>query len=165
MEIWQLLVKSNTVNFIIVLSCVLFICSKLNISDKLNSIKEEIKNFVDTSTNEKIDSENKLKQIKNKIDELPREIEEMQMTAKNNIEGIKNRIENEIVEKKQDIDNNVSRILNLETKKFKSKLTNALTEASINLAKDNAINQLKNNRELHNRYIYEAIEELNGIIL
>ena len=69
----------------------------------------------------------------------------------------------EIEEKKKDIENNAKRILGLETKKFKSHLSGVLSQASIDLAKKNALEQLNNNRELHDRYINEAIDEIDRI--
>ena len=65
--------------------------------------------------------------------------------------------------KKKDIENNAKRILGLETKKFKSHLSSVLSQASVDLAKKNALEQLENNRELHDRYINEAIDEIDRI--
>ena len=96
---------------------------------------------------------------------MPQETDEIKKSAKNNVENISQKLENELEEKMSDIDNNTNRILNLETKKFKSKLTLILSETSINLAEENAINQLENNRDLHDKYIYEAINELDRIDL
>lgn len=165
MEIWKLLVESNTINFLIVLSVILFIAKKMNISEKINNIEDEIKNFVDASTDEKKNSEVELKKIEDKIKLLPCEIEDMNKTAQINIESITQGIENQVIEKKKDIDGNANRILNLETKKFKSKIINTVTEASINLAKENAIKQLENNKELHCHYIEEAINEIDKVKL
>ena len=70
-----------------------------------------------------------------------------------------------VKEQMLDIDNNSKRIMNLETKKFKSNLTMRLSEVSVNLAMENAVNQLKNNRELHDKYISEAIEQIDKAVL
>ena len=50
-------------------------------------------------------------------------------------------------------------------KKFKQKLTSVLSEKSVEIAKENAVNQLRENTELHNKYIDNAIEELDRISL
>ena len=83
----------------------------------------------------------------------------------NNIESLAKKSESDIEEKKTDIDNNVNRIMDLETKKFKSRLTALLSEASVNLARDNAVKQLENNRQMHDKYIEDAIEEIDGMII
>ena len=121
-EIWQLLIKSNTINFLIVLGIIIFLVAKLNISSKIDALRNEIKNFVDASVQEKENAQKELDKIKEKIVHLPDEIKDIEDTAQKNIKGIEQKIEVEIQEKMQDVENNAKRILNLETKKFKSKL-------------------------------------------
>lgn len=164
-EIWQLLIKSNTINFLIVLGIIIFLVAKLNISSKIDALRNEIKNFVDASVQEKENAQKELDKIKEKIVHLPDEIKDIEDTAQKNIKGIEQKIEVEIQEKMQDVENNAKRILNLETKKFKSKLSGILSEASIKLARQNAIEQLEQNRELHDKYINEAIDEIDRISL
>lgn len=165
MNIIHIILESNLLNFVIVLGIIIFLIYKINLKQKLEKIRNNITDFVEESSNEKNISENELNEIKNKIKKLPQETDEIQKSAKNNVENISQKLENELEEKMSDIDNNTNRILNLETKKFKSKLTLILSETSINLAEENAINQLENNRDLHDKYIYEAINELDRIDL
>ena len=162
-EIWQIIVQSNTLNFLIVLAVVLFIVSKLDVKSKREAIKDEIKTYVDNSSQEKESAKKELDEINEKIKHLPDEIADIKQSAENNIRGIEKRINEEIEEKKKDIENNAKRILGLETKKFKSRLSGILSQASIDLAKNNALEQLNNNRELHDRYINEAIDEIDRI--
>jgi len=164
-EIWQLLIKSNTINFLIVLGIIIFLVAKLSISSKIEVLRDEIKKFVDASVQEKENAQKELDEIKEKIVHLPDEIKDIKDTAQKNIKGIEQKIEVEIQEKMQDVENNAKRILNLETKKFKSKLSGILSEASIKLARQNAIEQLEQNRELHDKYINEAIDEIDRISL
>ena len=164
-DIWQLIIHSNIVNFIIVLMMIKWLFSKVNLSEKLEKLKEEIKSYVDKSTEEKEDAEKSLEAIKQKIEHLPAEIEDIKVTAQNNIDGIAKRIEFEIEDKKRDIENNANRILNLEIKTFKEKLTSRISQVSVDLSRKNAIEQLSNNRELHNKYIYDAIDEIDRLSL
>ena len=164
-EIWQLIIQSNTLNFLIVLAVVLFIASKLDIKTKLEKLRSEIQIFVDESSKEKENSLKTLNEVNEKIKHLPEEIADIKKTAENNVRGIEQRINSEIQEKMTDIENNAKRILGLETKKFKSKLSGILSQASIDLARKNAEEQLQNNRELHNKYINDAINEIDRINL
>lgn len=165
MDIIQILIQSNSLNFIVVLLVVIFILKKMNIKQKFEDIKNQITNYVNESEKEKEISEKGLLEIKNKVEKLPAEIDLIERSVQRSINNFEKKSEKEIQEKCKDIDNTAKRLLNLETKKFKSKLTGILSETSVNLAEDNAINQLKNNRELHDKYIYEAINELDGINL
>ena len=128
-------------------------------------MREQIKNYVEDSSNELNLAEKELNAVSEKLKNLPNETSEINISAKNNIENVTQRIEEEIQDKMHDIDNNAKRILNLEIKQFKSKLTGILTEKSIELAKENAMEQLKTNPQLHKNYIDEAINEIDRINL
>lgn len=164
-NILQLLIHSNTLNFIIVLAILILLVVKLNLKDKIEFLKEEIKDYVESSYKEKAKAEEDLASIKNKIEELPKEIENIKESAENSVKSIGEKIRIEVVDKKQDIANNAERIFNLETKKFKQKLTTILSEKSVEIARENALNQLNENKDLHNKYIDTAIEELDRISL
>lgn len=164
-DIWQIIVQSNTFNFIVVLTVVLFIISKLDVKSKIEHLRNDIKSYVDKSTEEKEDAEKSLDEINQKLKHLPEEIEDIKVSAQKNIDGIAKRIEFEIEDKKKDIENNANRILNLEIKTFKEKLTGRLSLVSVDLSRKNAIEQLQNNRELHNKYIYDAIDEIDRLSL
>lgn len=158
-------IQSNTLNFIIVLACLVWIILKLDIGSKLEDAKNLVKSYVNEAENEKLNAEKSLAEINLKVQKLPEEIKEIERSVKNSIDSLASKSKKDIEEKIRDIDNNVSRIMDLETKKFKSKLTSILSEASVNLAKDNALKQLENNREMHDKYIYEAIDEIDGMNL
>lgn len=164
-DIWQIIVQSNTFNFIIVFAVMVYIAVKLDVKSKIETLRAEIRTYVDKSSEEKMSAEKSLNEINEKIKHLPDEIEDIKNSAQNNIKGISQRIEFEIEDKKKDIENNANRILNLEIKTFKEKLTGRLSQVSIDLSRKNAIEQLQNNRELHNKYIYDAINELDRIDL
>ena len=164
-DIFNLLIHSNTLNFLIVLAILVFIVVKLNLKEKIEVLRDEIKTYVETSVNEKNVAEQNLSLIKEKIQRLPEEIEDIQKSTENSVKSIGEKIRADIEEQKQDISNSAERIFNLETKKFKQKLTSVLSEKSVEIARDNAISQLKENKELHSKYIDNAIDELDRIVL
>lgn len=162
-DIIQLLINSNTLNFIIVIFVLAILFVKLNLKEKIELLQDEIKNYVDTSFQEKETAEKSLSSINEKIENLPVEIESIKISTENSVKSIGEKIRAEVVEQKRDIENNAERIFNLETKKFQQKLTAILSEKSVEIAKENALNQLKENKNLHNKYIDTAIEELDRI--
>ena len=164
-DIIQTFIQTNSLNFIIVLAVLIFILSKLKINEKINKLRDDIKSYVDNSTSEKALAQKELEETEEKIKHLPEETQLIETSAENNIKGLEQKIKREIEDKKNDIKTSADRILNLEIKQFKAKLTSILSEKSVILAKDNAIEQLKNNRELHNKYIDEAIEEIGRVSL
>lgn len=164
-DILHLLIHSNTLNFLIVLSILVVIFVKLNLKEKIEVLRDEIRTYVDTSVQEKNVAEQNLSLIKDKIKKLPEEIEDIKKSTENSVKSIGEKIRADIDEQKQDIANSAERIFNLETKKFKQKLTSVLSEKSVEIARYNAIEQLKGNSQLHNKYIDNAIDELDRISL
>ena len=164
-DIFHLIIHSNLINFLIVLGIIIVLVVKLNLNGKIEVLRDEIKTYVDTSVQEKEVAEQKLSSIKQKIEELPSQIKDIEIKTENSVKSIGEKIKADIQEQKQDISNNAERIFNLEMKKFKQKLTSALSEKSIEIARENAVKQLNENNELHNKYIDSAIDELDGISL
>lgn len=161
----EILLYSNTLNFIIVLLVIAIICKKTDVNKSIEKLQKNIKSYVDNSVSEKELAELELKNTETRINELPTELSEIKTNAENNVKNLENKLKREAENKKQDIKNNADRILNLEIKTFKEKLTGKLSQASIVLAENNAKEQLKNNTYLHNKYIEYAIDEINRINL
>ena len=149
----------------IVVIILAFIFYKLNIKQKLENLQKEIKAYVDSSTDEKELAQKELAKSEQAVEKLPSDIDKIKKDTDNSLKNIENKVYNETEEQKKDIANNAQRLLNLETKKFYSKLISILSEKSVDLAKENAIEQLNQNKDLHKAYIDEAINELDKINL
>lgn len=155
----------DILNYTLLILALSVLFYKMDVNKKLSQLKENIKKYVEDSENEKTVSIQNLNKINEKIEKLPLEIQDIENAAKANVNGLKEKIQREIELKKKNMDETSNRLLSLESKNFKQKLTGMLTAASVKLARDNAIEQLKDNEELHNQYIQQAIRELDEIEL
>ena len=164
-DLLNILIHSNTLNFFILVCILCFLLYKLNINSYIENITSDIKCFVDDSVSEKEKSEKALEEIQAKIQNLPREIDKINLSAELSVKNIAEKFKAETESKKLDIKNNADRLMNLEIKNFNSKLSNILSEKSVDLARQNAISQLNNNLVLHNIYIEKAIDDIDRIIL
>lgn len=164
-DFFHLLLQSNIFNFILVVAIIFYLVRKFDLKQKIENLANEIKSYVDESEHEKLDAENELKNINDQIVKLPSEIDSINRSADNSLKSLSEKVRAEIESQKQDILNNAERLLNLETKKFKSKLVGILSEKSVELVQQNTINQLNSNRNLHKKYIDNAISELDRINL
>lgn len=165
LEFINLLIKSNTINFLIVAGLLVFACIKLNVKGKLENKAEEIKSYVETAQKEKEEAQKKLDFINGKIDKLPYVTARIDKSTENSIKSFENKVQRDIAAEKEDINSNANRIFKLETAKFKDRLGNLLSQKSVDLAKQNAIEQLKKNPELSDYYINKAIDELDEVNL
>ena len=168
-EFIEYILFSNVINFAIIVAIFVFVFTKTNagkqIFSAINDIPKQIENFVNSSIKEKENTLKALDNINEQLKHLPEEINDINQSAENNIRNLESKFKQEIEQKKKDIEVNGNRILNLETKKFQQKLTGILSEVSVKLAKENAEKQLKDNRNLHNKYIDKAINGIDGIDL
>ena len=162
-EFIQIIIKSNTLNFVIVVVLICFLLAKLKIGNKLQNLADSIKSYVDTSENEKSDAERKLNIINNKVSKLGEVEERIKKSTQNSINNYENKVQIDIENQKSDISKTSERLLRLETKKFKNKLTDLISMQSVDVARENAIKNFQNNKELQNLYINKAIKELDGI--
>lgn len=160
---------SNVINFAIIVALFIVVFTKTNFGKQMisvvNDIPKKIENIVSSSIDEKENSLKKLDNVNEQLKHLPDEIKDINQSADNNIKNLAVKFQNEIEQKKQDIEVNGKRILNLETKKFQQKLTGIISEVSVKLAKENAEVQFKNNPNLHNKYIENAINGIDEISL
>ena len=87
MDFVNLIIKSNTLNFIIVAAVIVFLVIKMNVKQKLENTRDDIKNYVNASEEEKRNAELSLDNIKEKINKLPEEIEKINKSAKNSVQS------------------------------------------------------------------------------
>lgn len=168
-EALELILYSNILNLAIIVYAFIYACTKTKFGAKLssviNSIPQKIADYVNSSIQEKENSIKTLDNVNEQINHLPDEIQDINQSADNNIKNLEIKFQNEIEQKKKDIEINGKRILNLETKKFQQKLTGIISEVSVKLAKENAQKQLNEKKYLHNKYIDNAIDSIDEINL
>lgn len=164
-EIIQTILQSNIINFLIVLAFLIFLVYKINLSEKLEKVREEITSYIEASEKEKQNAQEELNRINDKIEKLPAVVERIKKSTERNIKNLEENSNKSAEIQKKDISRNAQRLFNLETKKFKTELSNILSEHSIRIARENAVKQLEENPNLHDKYIEDAIEEIDRITL
>ncbi len=75
-NLWNLILESNTFNFVVLVVILVIVMQKLHISDKLEDIKHEIIDKIEKSKQAKEDAAYSLADAKTKIEHLEEDIEE-----------------------------------------------------------------------------------------
>ena len=153
MEIWALIVKSNTFNFLIMVIIMIAVLKGIHIGQLLENAKTKIKEKIDLSSKTKEDSVSKLAKAHAAISNIEDEIEEIFSKNDENIENIKSKIEDETSKK----------LITLEEDKIFSNLSKQTALASIELAKNHIIKTLEEKPEYHDNFISESINELDEV--
>lgn len=165
LEIWDLIVKSNTFNFVLLVAIFCFIFKKIDISKILDKLQTDIVNTIENVKNNKNLAGIKLSKAKDSIKNLDKDIElqmeQANITAKSITDNIFQTAEKNI----ELINKNIDKVIATEEKTISSALTEKTAEAAILIAENHIVTTLRNRPELHNKYIEESIQELDRIEL
>lgn len=162
-EFWNLILESNTFNFIILVVLFVIVAQKLNIADAVSKLKDEIVNAIENS---KLAKENALKHYndaKSKIEHIEDEISEKLSLANKQADNVAESIAEATARKIKQIEENVKKVSEAEGKTLIAELTGNTARESIDLARKYVKSRLKNEPDLHNRYIEESIDELDKV--
>lgn len=162
---WNLIVQSNTFNFIVMLVILAIIWQKLNLSASLEKMKSDIAAFIENSKKEREESEKQLLTTKKSVENLDVEIrasiEKSKVLAQNVFDEIQAMAQKNI----EKIEANVDKIIDNETRKVNTKLSQSTATSAINLATSKLKEMFEQNPELHTQHINAAIETLDRIKL
>ena len=160
---WNLIVESNTFNFIVLLLIFAVLFKKLNVSGAVEKIKQDIINAIDNAKAERENAKNKLMEAQKSIEQIEEDIKQRLEEASSKGDGIAKQILANTEEQVKLIENNIARVINAEEKTLSAQMTKKTLNASIELAKQHIKNILENNEELHNKFIDESIENIDRV--
>lgn len=162
-ELFTTLLYSNTFNFLILVAIFVIVLKKINAKQAFISMRDEIKNRVEKSENEKSLAHTELRKTEDELKELPKELEKIISDAKISAENISKDIDAKGKEELRKIEKQERKAIRFEEKKFNEKLASLTSTVAVDLAKNNAVEQLCKNPELHGKYIDEAIMGLDKV--
>ncbi len=165
LEIWDLIVKSNTFNFVLLVAIFCFIFKKINISKILEKLQNDIINAIENVKNSKNIADLKLSKAKESIKNLDKDIENQMAQANKTAQSIADTIFQNTDKSIELINKNVDKVISTEEKSLSSALTEKTAQAAILIAQNHIITTLINRPDLHERYINESIQELDRIQL
>lgn len=164
-EIWDLIVKSNTFNFVLLVAIFVYFASKLDFSKILAKLQQDIINAIEAVKNNKKLAGEKLEKAKDSVKNLDSEIELEIKQANDTARAISETIFGTAGKRIETINNNVAKSIRNEEKSLSDKLTEKAASAAVALAKNHIINTLKARPDLQDKYINESIQELDRIQL
>lgn len=160
MSLWDMILETNTFNFVILLIILAVLYHVLHISQMLENLKNSIITSIENAKFEQANARNRLKDAQTNYDRLGDEIKAREEETIMKSNAIKSKILQDADFKIDAINKNAINMIAAEEKTINAKLTERTLKASIKLAKEIIINKLKENPELHNKFIDESIGEL-----
>lgn len=162
-KIWNIIVESNTFNFIVFALIFVWILKKINIKEIINSLQQKIIKIIDEAKKEHEDAQNELLNAEKAVENLGVELKNIVDDAHKSAEVIGEKILNEAKKQIASIESNAKKVIEAEEKLLISKLTKSTSQASIETAKLHIKNVLEQTPTLHEKYINESIDELDRL--
>lgn len=155
--------RTNLFNFIIFASIIAYIFVKLDVMGMLERGKDEVADSVNSSTEAKETSETNLKTIQDKLSKLGEEIDNIIKTSGYNADIVGEKIIDDANKSTLVIKENSEKLVENKTQLLKNELLKLASVASVEIAKNHIIDELNNNKDLHNKLIDESVDALNYV--
>ena len=159
--LFESILKTNVINFIIVISTLVWIFKKANLGALIQKLTDDIKLSVEKSSSNAQDAISQYKSTKKAVKDTPKLQEEIISQAKSNAQNIKEKIEQKTLLEKNELIKSIEKIISNQQEKYKKLTINEIYKASINIAKEEVQKRLDENN--HQKIIEKSIEELDKI--
>ncbi len=163
MEIWKIIVQSNTFNFIIMIVLFAFIIKKCKLNQKLDETIVNIKETIEKSEDFKNASLKELSEADEKTKNIAEEIKEIEQKGEQNLKNIEEKLNKDSEIQINSIKLNAEKIIDAKEKEIVSDITKKTILTSIEVAKKHIINLLKNHPEYHQSFVKQSIKELDRL--
>lgn len=163
--LWNLILESNTFNFAILVVIFVMLFQKLKVGEMISKIQADIISAIEESKSVKINAEQKLQNAKMKVKNLDVEISEKLSTVTNRAQNLEKSIEDNVRTRISQIENNAQRVIASELKNIKVELSSGVAKDAVDLAQKFIAEKLRQEPDLHDKYIEESIQELDRISL
>ena len=97
------------------------------------------------------------------IENLPQDIKEIEKNSAHKIDIFAKKVEQNTADTIKSLEDNIEKTIEIEEKKISNIITEETRNFSIEKAKQNIINLLNSNPELHNKFIQNSIDELDKV--
>ncbi|MFI3300524.1 MAG: ATP synthase F0 subunit B [Candidatus Gastranaerophilales bacterium] len=164
-NLWHMIVKSNTFNFVVMLIVLRYIVVKIDLKSSISTMQQKIIQGVENSKTEQKNAQTLLGKSKKEFQNLDLEVKSRLEQAKSHAEIIAKQIIDDTNSKISLIESSVEKTIESEEKTISTKLSEQVAKTAIDLAKSNIEKALKERIELHEKLIDESIQELDGVVI
>lgn len=157
------LLHSNLFNFVIMVIVFAVIAKKIKVKESIEQNRVKIEDTVNQSISTKEQSFVELKNAEQDAEGAQKEIENIIDLAKSTLKTIEEKMANDLKKQVVNIENNVQKVVKSEVSKLNTKLVKGVSNASVALAENHMLKMLDENKDLHNKFINDSIDELDKV--
>ncbi len=159
------ILHSNLINFVIMIVIIALILRKINVKDNIDNQHKKIKDSINKSQEEVKSALKNYENAKEKLDNVHIETEKIVENAKNVLENLEQKHKNELEDIKAYFEKNLTKEIEREKQNTLNDITLSVAKASAALSYDNIKQTLEQNPNLHQKYIDECINSIDGLTL
>lgn len=164
-HIWNVIVRSNTFNFVIFVFLIALILKKINIGLLIETMRAEIIKVLDAARKNQREAKNEFDQAQKAVANLGEELKVILEEATKSADVIGEKILAEAKSQIDSIEANAVKVIEAEEKLLISKLAKNTSKASVDIAKSHIEKVLQEAPTLHEKFIDESIDELDKLNL
>ena len=162
-HLWNLIIHSNTFNFVIFILVLAYICKKIDVSSIIAKLQEKIKQMIEDSDKAKDNAHKNLSEAEEKVKNVKEEVDTILQDANTTASRLSEKISDDTQKQVENIKKNTEKVIEAEEKVIYTSLMKKASVASIQTAEKHIKEVLANNESLHDKYINESIDELDGL--
>lgn len=148
-------------NFIVFVGIIAIIFKKvIHPNALIEKAQSDIETKIENSKNSKIQSQKELQATKERIEKIDEEIDEIVRKFKNNASQVGNKILQEAQKSTLDIESDTKKTIKNNQTLSKNDVVKRTSNAIIEIAKMQIINELNKNPKLHDKLIEESIKKI-----
>lgn len=162
MEFWNVIVQSNTFNFLIFIGLFALLFKKINFGAMMDSLQAKVMVLIEDAKRAKDDSISELKKTQEVSSKVPMEVKNILDNAEVTADRLGKRILEDAEKQVNSIYKNTDGVVESEGQKIISTLSKKTALASLELAKAHIVKTLQEKPQYHAKFIEDSINELDG---
>lgn len=162
MEFWNVILQSNTFNFLIFIGLFALLFKKINFGAMMDSLQAKVMVLIEDAKRAKDDSINELKKTQEVSSKVPMEVKNILDNAEVTADRLGKRILEDAEKQVNSIYKNTDGVVESEGQKIISTLSKKTALASLELAKAHIVKTLQVKPQYHAKFIEDSINELDG---
>lgn len=156
---WEYIFHSNIINMIIVFSFLVWLIKKFDLAKILNNYSENIESDIKKVEQDKRVAQSVLQEMKESAKEIKKNVNKIIEEAKSSAQVMSNRIDYEKEQKINEINKNLTKMIDIENKSMQEKITQDFSQEVYMKAEEKIKQKLDN--QLHNKFINDFIDNLD----
>lgn len=162
-EIWKQICESNLFNFAVMILLLAWMVKKFDLGNKIESGRKKIEQTISDSEKAKEESLAKLYAAQDNVTKIDEEMLKVFKSAEDNAKVIGNKLIEEGKTQSEQIRENSLKTIDANIKTAKTEIVKETAEKAMELAEQHIKSVLERDPNLHQKYIWESIDAIEGI--